>query len=278
MMKYLSFCIQFFGIAFLLMSCKKSTINNPSPVLVMQTRAGYVASNSTVNKGDSVRLAWSALRGGNEMLKCEVTINGINFVGFNGGKAKELLGGERNAFIDSIKFKAMNTNTYVIRVSSENLSSSLAIQVVVAKDLKVFNDIKLGEDTKYFWSSEVGKVLSDVEYIASPSNVDVSFATLGDTSAPFLLSSAQRPAEGLNVGVLGIKTFFRISELDFEKATAADVNGVATSGGAQKILIKVGEVYEFVNAFGKKGIIKIKSINASSSLKKVITFDLKVQE
>lgn len=259
-----------------LAACKKSSISEPPPTIIVKPMAGYITTTTTVNTGDSVKIAWAALRGNKNMTTCAVTENGVNFIGFNAGKVKDLSGDQVAAFTDSIKFKAIATNSYVFRVTSENNAAAFAITVIVPAKIKSYNDLLLGE-TKDFLSSVDGNLYNDDQFEANKAKVDITFATLKDT-IPTLLSSAQRATEGLATGTKGTITYFRVSELIFETATAKDINGVSTSGGSQKITVRKGETYEFVNASGKKGLIKINNIGKTITDPYVLVISLKVQE
>lgn len=273
-----------------LAGCKKSSISEPPPTIIAKPMKGYIATTTTVNTGDSVKIAWAALRGNKNMTTCTVTENGVNFIGFNGGKVKDLSGDQVAAFTDSIKFKAIATNNYVFRVSSENGAAAFGITVIVPDKIKSYNDLLLGEANGYL-STVDGNVYTDDQFEANKSKIDITFANLKDT-LPTLLSSAQRAAEGLTKGINGSITYFKVSELPFATSTAKDINAVSTSGGSQKITVKKEEIsvkdgvatvkiagtYEFVNALGKKGLIKISDILKNGSKPYQMRISIKVQE
>lgn len=267
--------IKLFFRVFLLMvivaGCKKSTVSEPPPVIAAKSQKGFISSSTTVNAGDSVKIAWVALRGAKNMTVCEVTTSGINLPQFNGGKAKDLQGDQTLAYTDSFKLKAVATRTYLVSVSAENGIAAMAITVIVPPNIKSYNSVVL-TNTKDFFASLDGTLYGSDEFEANKSKIDITGAIIRGKA--YLISSAQRRAEGLNTGLNGTITYFKVSDLNFiTEAQPKNINNVSTNGGAQKIELKDNETYEFVNSLGQKGLIKIDTI-----IKGDIHMDVKVQE
>ena len=256
--------------------CKKSTITEPPPVIAVKSIAGYISSSTTVNQGDSVKIAWVAIRGAQNMTTCEVTTApGVNLIEFNGGKAKDLQGNEAVAYTDSFKLKAIATRTYTIRVQSANGSAVHAVTIIVPPNIKSYDNVSLTNTNDFFSSSE-GIVYGSGEFDANNEKIDITAAVIRDTV--YLLSSARRSLEGLTTGINGTITYFRESKSTFGTAQAKDVNNVNTSGGKQKIKIKNKQTYEFVNALGQKGLIHVDTIIPWNGSAFSIEMKVKVQE
>lgn len=129
--------------------------------------------------------------------------------------------------------------------------------------------------------------------------VDITYALLPPSvqTTPTLLSNPQRATEGLSTTVPssntecanqttggGRNTYFSgtiATGVNYDTADDAALNAlnVPTSGAgaSQKITVQNGGTYAFVNSDGKKGLIKVTSINTNSTDGGTITLNIKVQ-
>lgn len=60
----------------------------------------------------------------------------------------------------------------------------------------------------------------------------------------------------------GTATYFATSTIDFDNATAADLGAITASTSQTVQVTAVDDVFEFVNAAGNKGVIKVTAVNA----------------
>ncbi len=249
-------------------SCKKTEKPVPSPSIGAVNKRGYMTTSTTIQLGDSVKIAWAAIKMGKEITSCSVTLNGVNFSGYNGGVPKTLLGDEQFGFTDEVKFQPNATGDYNFRVfDSEGRSASFTIRVVVPWEIREYALKSLSVGGAPYFSSSNGLVYSEQDFNAHELLIDITLAQRGSRANPevVLLSSAQR-GEDATVNITnGTLTFFKSSSLNYETATAPQINAIDTDLSTQKIAIKKGKVYEYVNALGKKGIIKVNDIVLDST-------------
>ncbi|CAA0148961.1 Probable lipoprotein precursor [Tenacibaculum maritimum] len=74
------------------------------------------------------------------------------------------------------------------------------------------------------------------------------------------------------------KFYFKISTADFDAvASGADLDFIEQPASQRIQRLEVGDVVEFVDQYGNKGLIKVVAINAGAGSAGKITFDVKVQ-
>lgn len=139
--------------------------------------------------------------------------------------------------------------------------------------------INQGPEFRAFWDfgyyyGASGVSASDAASFASTATYDQSFGFPVQGLEPDT-SEEDAATETLN------EAFFGISTLDaagFDGVTlSGDLNAI-TSSAAQKITnLSIGDVVEFVDNYGKKGLIKITNIQAGFNNNDFIEFDVKIQ-
>lgn len=249
-------------------SCKKSEKPVPSPSIGVVNKPGYMTTSTTIQLGDSVKIAWAAIKMGKEITSCAVTLNGVNFSGYNGGVPRTLLGDEQFGFADEVKFKPNATGDYNFRVfDSEGRSASFTIRVVVPWEIKEYALKSLSIGGAPYFSSSNGVIFSESEFDANELLIDITLAQRGTRTNPevVLLSSAQRSEDATANTTEGTITLFKNSSLNYNTVTAPQINAIDTELSTQKIIIQKGKIYEYVNAFGKKGIIQVNDIVLDSA-------------
>lgn len=251
-------------------SCKKSEKPVPSPAIGVVNKPGYMTTSTTIQLGDSVKIAWAAIKMGKEITTCAVTLNGVNFTGYNGGVPRTLLGDEQFGFTDEVKFKPNATGDYNFRVfDGEGRSASFTIRVVVPWEIKEYAFKSLSVGGAPYFSSSNGLIYSESEFDMNELLIDITLAQRGTRANPevVLLSSAQRsePSENGTANTKGTITLFKNSSLKYDSVTAPQINAIDTELSTQKIIIQKDKIYEYVNAFGKKGIIKVNDVVLDST-------------
>ncbi len=283
-MKILSYIttIGVFAIATLVSSCKKTEEVVPPPAIGAVAKIGYISSSTTIQNGDSVKICWAAVKGGSELATSTVTLNGVAFVGFNGGQAKSMNDNQKIGYTDEIQFKPNATGDYNFRITAaDGKSASFTITVVVPRTLKEIKSQTLGTNAATYFSSSTGLVYQESDFMANKNKIDITFAQTGTVAKPILLlmSSAQRSFEGLSTGTGGSSNYFKKSMLSYDSLTAPQINQINTFLSTQKIEITKGGIYEFVNASGNKGLIKVNDIALDSAgINTTINIAIKVQQ
>ena len=270
------------AITTVLTSCKKTEEVVPPPAIGAVAKVGYVTSNTTIQNGDSVRICWAAVKGGSELATSTVTLNGVEFSGFNGGKAKTMNDNQKNGYTDEIKFKPNATGDYNFRITAaDGKSASFTITVVVPRILIEFKSQILGTNTACYFSSSTGLLYQESDFISNKSKIDITFAQTGTSAKPILLllSSAQRSVEGLSTGTGGTSNYFKKSILNYKYLTEPQINEINSLASTQKMEITNGGTYEFLNAAGNKGLIMIENITLDpAGVTTTITISVKVQQ
>ncbi len=141
-------------------------------------------------------------------------------------------------------------------------------------------------------STATGDVYKVCDLDSNMKYVDVTYAVVGATAKPTLMSNPARSASfglGTTAGAAtdcagsytggGSATYFvAASSADFTNATDATLAALAvTSAAPQSITVTSGGIYAFLNGRGKKGLIKVTSI-PDATTSGTITFDVKVQK
>lgn len=270
------------AITTVLSSCKKTEEVLPPPAIGAVAKSGYLTGNTTIQNGDSVKICWAAVKGGSELATSTVTLNGVEFSGFNGGKAKTMNDNQKNGYTDEIKFKPNATGDYNFRITAtDGKSASFTITVVVPRILKEFKSQILGTNTTSYFSSITGLLYQEADFISNKSKIDITFAQTGTSAKTILLllSSAQRSAEGLSTGTSGTSNYFKKSILNYDLLTEPQINEINSSVSTQKIEITNGGIYEFLNAAGNKGLIRVNGIALDpAGVNTTINISVKVQQ
>jgi hypothetical protein len=136
-------------------------------------------------------------------------------------------------------------------------------------------------DAGSYFASVNGTVYLGGQRNDNADKIDITFAQIGATFTPELISPDTRGDRGLTTTIInGTATSFKLSTLDFNGATAQQMNDISASGAVKFIAIETGKVYQFVNSKGKKGLVKVASYNpgTTGSANGSVTIDVKVQE
>jgi hypothetical protein len=137
-----------------------------------------------------------------------------------------------------------------------------------------------------YFASVNGTVYLSADALLNADKVDITFAQIGATSSttkPTLISPDYRDELGLTAFVGGTITYFNTSTLGFDALTAAQLTAI-TGSAAKSVEVVQGGIYEFVNAAGKKGLIKVtnytpgSTTGANAGVDGSITIDVKVQQ
>lgn len=192
-------------------------------------------------------------------------------------------------FRDPLKRKALGVGTITVKVGN---GTNPAAEVRTFTDVKLFAPAEDGT-TKTFFSllnETVYQINEGPEFRAFwdfgyyYKNNQASFASTANYDAAFGF-----PVEGLKPGAdeddMASETlneaFFELSTM-----TATQFDGVALSGELDAISkstfqnymnLVEGDVIEFVDNYGKKGLIKITEIKAGFNVNDFIVFDVKIQ-
>lgn len=139
--------------------------------------------------------------------------------------------------------------------------------------------INVGPEFRAFWDfgyyyGASGVSADDNASLASTYTYDESFGFDVDGLKPGS-NEEDSATETLN------ETFFGTSSLDADSfdaiALSGDLDSVANSGVQKITNLSVGDVIEFVDNYGKKGLIKITDIQAGYDNADFIKFDVKIQ-
>jgi len=235
---------------------------------------GVTASETSINKNGEIYLAIDA-REGDANLK-SITIK------VNGGAATDIDNVEwtdleiSNPYVDTAYFGGgifANEQDYVFEVTvtdKDDLKTTKSVTINVTSGIVSYT-ASLGAQgaTKGSGFSTLDGIVyslsADTNF--TKSDVDITFAVLpgtGTYTTNTILSVPQRKID--NVGTLtgGVATYFASSSINFDAATAAELNAITASSN-QKVTVTAGSTYEFVSGLGTKGIFKVISVGSPSN-------------
>jgi hypothetical protein len=183
---------------------------------------------------------------------------------------------------------------------SDSKRTRKVVTVNISADAQVasWTDVSLGAQTNALGSrlaSATGDIYAVCDLDSNITYVDITYAALGSPTAnPTLLSNPQRAAKyslsttvpssntqcgGTSTGG-GLPTYFMVAPttVNFDTADDAALNALTISSatGSQDIVVSAGKTYAFLNGRSKKGLIRVKTLEAGVAGK--ITFDIKVQK
>jgi hypothetical protein len=175
---------------------------------------------------------------------------------------------------------------------------TLQVNIVSSKSVASWTGLVLGSQTNNAGSrvsSATGDIYKVCDLAENMKYVDITYAVLPKTgpTTPTLLSNPQRVNETLatsgtctqdnspiNTGG-GTATYFATTtSINFDSADATVLSNLnVTQSSPQKINVAANNIYAFLNSNGKKGLIRVKSINLNPSASDAgtITIDIKVQ-
>ncbi|MFS4446761.1 hypothetical protein [Maribacter sp. 2307UL18-2] len=198
-------------------------------------------------------------------------------------------------FRDITKRLALGAGTITVTVGS---GTNPAAAVRTFSDIKLFAPAADGTTESFFslLNEEVYRINEgpefrafwDFGYYFGASGVsdgeDASFASTATFDESFGF-----PVEGLKPGMdeedmeneTLNEAFFALSSLDAASfdgvALSGDLDSISTSSSQKITNLAVGDVIEFVDNYGKKGLIKITEIEAGFNNNDFIQFDVKIQ-
>jgi len=131
-----------------------------------------------------------------------------------------------------------------------------------------------GEETAALWDFGYYYGFTNKASLASTSDYPALFNHDNDTNTP-------------NVNVSGLtgvaqeelnKFYIATSSIDFDAVTSAsDLDGIQTITSERVIDLSVGDILEFIDQYGNKGVIKVIEISGTDGIGDFIKLDIKVQ-
>jgi len=128
-----------------------------------------------------------------------------------------------------------------------------------------------------YLASSTGAVLTQTQATANPSIADISYLVL-NTGAESFVSPSERATYGYGL-TGGTITYFDVSSISastFDLLTNDSLIKDIPTLTPLKVSIANGGVYSFINAAGKKGLIKVTALQTGQSGK--VTISVKVQK
>ncbi|MFQ3579814.1 MAG: hypothetical protein SNJ71_06715 [Bacteroidales bacterium] len=237
--------------------------------------------------GDSIKVTVSATDD-KELSKVTVTFD---------GKEKTITAEEKSETLDgTVSFYAEKEGIDLV-VSGEvtdakdNKTKLADVKVTVKDASKAMAQVlgaQLADEGSYFSIKDMAVKTQTQVDAAGGLNIAFAFAGISPSTGaavePYLISPEEKVASWTGMTKTSKdkeKTYFKVSTLDFDKATASQLNKISATT-EQKIKIEQGKVYEFVTANGDKGIVKVTTITAVANgtsdnyTKGKITVDVKV--
>ena len=198
-------------------------------------------------------------------------------------------------FRDSDKRLALGVGTITVTVGN---GTNPAAEVRTFTDVKLFAPAQDGRTESFFslLNETVYKISDGPEFRAFwdfgyyygaagiSANDDASFASTAqyDESFGFEVAGLKPGADEEDAATETLnEAFFGMSTLDataFDGVLlAGDLNSISASGTQKITNLSVGDVIEFVDNYGKKGLIKITAIEGMFNNDDFIQFDVKIQ-
>jgi hypothetical protein len=262
-------------------SCSKDE-ETPAPTIVINTNslgADQTGGSTTTGTTVTINLTAEASEG----------ISKLNATKTVGGTENTLTGYPvTSGFTSSTKntwnatYTVVETSgTVVLKFSVEDKKGKVSSKTftININDLSSYSAKLLGAQTNSagsYFSASTGEVLTSAQANANVSAVDISYAALGGSATPTLLSWKWRAdaSTGLTGAVpAGAKeTYFASTSL-----TATDFTAIASSSDSrfsgatvstsspQFVGVEANKVYAFLTAEGKKGLVHIASISAGTA-------------
>ncbi len=144
--------------------------------------------------------------------------------------------------------------------------------------LSVFNDkvykISEGEETAALWDFGYYYGATQNASLASTSNYPALFDDDNDSNTPLVNVSGLTGVAQAELNQFYIAT----SMLDFDAViSAADLDGITQATTERATNLSMGDILEFTDQYGKKGVIRVMNITGTSGSDGSITLDIKVQ-
>jgi hypothetical protein len=288
-MKKLFFLLSMSAIALsLFLSSCGDDKDDPKPAPSISAYIGTSSVKSiTVDKDEPVTITYTVTTGEN--------IEKIEVIERVGGSTKPVTG-----FPKTSKFKTSTSDEGVVVVvstgtevfydfkvtDSKGATQTVTVTLNPASEAKTFATYTarlVGAQTNSegsYFASVTGLVYKAADAATNKSIIDVTFAQIGSpTTTPRLISPDFRgdASIGLTAFADGTTTYFKASSLNFDTVNDSQLAAISAST-SKSIIIAQGSTYEFVNAAGKKGLIKVTNYTAGTGTNGSITIDVKVQK
>ena len=137
--------------------------------------------------------------------------------------------------------------------------------------VSVADNTNSGPEFRFLW---------DMGYYYPSDSVGSSFASTNHyaTAFPFNVDGFEGTADEIAEGEVLNNMYFATSSLNFDSVTvSSDLDGITSSNVEEIEGMVVGSVVEFVDNYGKKGLIKVTGIEPGFNNDDYITFDVKIQ-
>jgi hypothetical protein len=274
-------------------SCKKDEETKPAPTITINSTSITIGSNpasGTANPGDVVSI--TATFEASEKLK---SIQAFTVSGSTDTKIDDI----SSDFDSDIKHQeiwnitipatATGSITYKFVVTDKSNGTSSRTFVVNIGDLSSWSAKLLGAQDNAagsYFASSTGEVFKGADAPGKVNIVDVTYAALGASAAPTLLSYKFRGDASTGLTVVppagALETKFALTSLTpaqfIATGSSSEANftaGAATVGSNQSVAIAAGKVYAFVSGT-KKGLIHVASL--TPGLAGSVNIDVKVQK
>ncbi|MFD1816781.1 hypothetical protein SAMN04515674_110150 [Pseudarcicella hirudinis] len=181
----------------------------------------------------------------------------------------------------------------VLDNNDKRTRKQITVNIASNAQIASWSGIALGAQTNSLGSrlsSSTGDVYRVCDLDSNIRYVDITYAAIGSpVTKPTILSNPRRAVDGLSTTITdsncagsssggGSATYFVAApaNTDFTGATDASLAALTvSSSNPQEVIVEAGKVYAFLNGRGKKGLIRINSIDSGVSGK--VVFDVKVQ-
>lgn len=294
-MKKLNYLISMLAMAAVVVfaGCSSDDEEDPEPqgasVNLINAGADYITADAVVAPGDSLKFRIIAEKG-------DANMETINFFVENQSQNNFPVDAPDNSqFTYDIRTAAPTVEgeyTYEIMITDKDgVTGSAVVDITVdqgAPSSTEFTGKTLGAQQATagsYFSSENGTVYGSDEASANASVIDFSFAQIGsDNVNPEIISPDYRDERDLSEFSGGTVTYYQSSSLNYDNVTDQEIANISIAENSDNKYIQVseGQVYAFINEWGKKGIFRVDSYtpgdNPSQNFEGTITISVKVQE
>jgi hypothetical protein len=266
-----------------LTSCGETETVNPAPSIVLDNTAPFIAANTEVTAGDSVK--FKVVVTGNKINKFDATVS------YDGGTPANLFtdanAGDKASYTKELAFKVRGvagTETYTFTATDKNgevTTKDIVITVKAAQTIRTQTAKLLGGQDNTtagsFYATEGdGTVYMQADAKSNSAKVDFLYF-YGATNQATIASPKDAGAQDIyDNSTSGIQTWsttndtkFKETTLtatDFNNATYASINTAAEGASATKSNLLVnGKVFAFVTAGGKRGLILVNTISGTQT-------------
>jgi hypothetical protein len=157
----------------------------------------------------------------------------------------------------------------------------LTINATGTAGVNTYSNVVLGAQTNAApsrLSSATGQLYTACDASANINDIDITYAALGASASPTILSNPEREVKGLSTEAKNCDdtagsntsggpgtTFSKSSGTDFNGATDATLQALTVSGSSQSVVVAQGDIVAFQTKDGRKGLIKVEDVVAGTS-------------